>query len=71
MTVEKMFPIQGGPVSGTDRYQPPGQVPWSIAEEAYKVYSGKYGTEQSLERIAERGGFGWSELVWLLQGGKK
>lgn len=44
-------------------------VPWWLAEEAYKVYSGKFGTIQSLETLAERGGFSREELVWLLSGG--
>ncbi len=43
-----------------------GQVPWSVAEEAYVVYSGRYGTSQSLERLAERGGFGRDEIEELL-----
>ena len=45
-------------------------VPWSVAEEAYKVYAARYGTQQSLDRLAERGGFGARELLWLLSGGK-
>jgi hypothetical protein len=43
-------------------------IPWWLAEEAYKVYAKKYGNDQSLERIAERGGFGREELLWLLRG---
>jgi len=41
-------------------------IPWSIAEKAYKEYVRKYGTDQSLERLAERGGFGEDELNGLL-----
>lgn len=37
-------------------------IPWAVAEEAYAVYSSKYGTQQSLERIAERGGFHEQEM---------
>ena len=41
-------------------------VPWTHAEEAYKEYSAKFGTSQSLERLAERHGFGVAEIVFLL-----
>jgi hypothetical protein len=37
-------------------------IPWSVAELAYSVYSGKYGRSQSLETLAERGGFGPGEM---------
>lgn len=62
MVSERRFPIQaqdtynGGNVT----------VPWSHAEEAYKEYSAQYGTSQSLERLAQRHGFGASEIVMLL-----
>jgi len=36
-------------------------VPWSIAERAYAAYSRRF-DGQSLEQLAERGGFGESEL---------
>ena len=42
-------------------------VPWWLAEEAYKVYSKRYGTMQSLERLNERGGFGRREFLGLLR----
>ncbi len=38
------------------------RIPWSVAEKAYSVYAGKHGFSQSLERIAERGGFGAAEM---------
>lgn len=75
---ERRFPIQGErirlPLEPGQQYQgfavrEYGWVPWAVAEEAYKVYSRKYGKDQSLETLAARGGFGWSELVWLLRGG--
>lgn len=50
----KRFPIQGV-----------GSVPWAAAEQAYRAYSARYGTEQSLERLAERGGFGLAEFAVL------
>lgn len=47
----KMFPMQTGP-----------QIPWALAEEIYRVYVALFDTRQSLERLAERGGFGWAEV---------
>ena len=41
-------------------------LPWVIAEEAYKEYKKRYGSQQSLERLAERGGFGQAEIAILL-----
>lgn len=58
------FPIQVHPhirVGG-------GFISWNIAELVYKDYSKKYGTGQSLERIAECGGFGlWEIATHLLE----
>lgn len=48
---ERMFPIQGWK-----------SIPWSIAEKAYADYSRRFGKNQSLERLAERGGFGAEEM---------
>ena len=45
------FPMQDGP-----------PIPWSLAKIIYAGYSALFGTNQSLERLAERGGFGWSEV---------
>lgn len=56
---EKRFPMRDGP-----------DIDWITAEKIYKVYSELYGTQQSLERLAERGGFGWTE-VSLMFGIKK
>ena len=59
----RMFPLQ------CDRTGPgPTRIPWSIAEEAFGAYVRRYGRDQSLERLAERGGFGWSEMDTLLPG---
>lgn len=54
---EKQFPIQEV-----------GLIPWSVAERAHVRYSKLYGREQSLERLAERGGFALDELGYLLRG---
>lgn len=62
MSEEKKFPIQG-----RENYtQEPIRIPWGHAEEAYKEYSALYGTQQSLERLAERQGFGVFEIIDLL-----
>lgn len=52
----KPFPIQQG-----------GTIPWWLAEEAYEHYSKLFGEDQSLQRLAERGGFGTQELLTLLR----
>ena len=54
----KQFPIQ----LERNAAPHPLTIPWSIAELAYSVYASKYGNSQSLERLAERGGFAPSEM---------
>lgn len=44
----------------------PPNVPRTIAEVVYKEYAAEYGISQSLDRLGERGGFGWTEMVNLL-----
>jgi hypothetical protein len=66
MITERRFPIQGETDTKNRGRRPPGWVPWGVAELAYKVYVRRYGTDQSLEKLAERGGFGWTELINLL-----
>lgn len=51
---ERQFPMQDGPA-----------IPWSMAERIYFVYADLFGTDQSLERLAERGGFFWGEIPIL------
>jgi len=58
------FPIQGDFRKGYVKCT----IPYWLAEEAYKTYSKRYGTDQSLERLAERAGFGREELLMLLRG---
>ena len=38
------------------------QVPWEVAEKAYAAYAAKYGTSQSMEQLAARGGFHQTEM---------
>ena len=68
------FPIQGGTYRKPDgtlrrpvEQYLPSTIPWWLAEEAYAYYASRYGTSQSLERLAERGGFGREELLMLLR----
>lgn len=49
------FPIQGG-----------GSIPWWLAEVAFEYYHENW-KSQSLERLAERGGFGVAELVGFIR----
>ena len=61
METERRFPILG-----PERGEPfVTGIPWSLAEAAHKGYE-SIGHRQSLERIAERGGFGTSEVVRYL-----
>lgn len=54
----KPFPILKGKLIKT--------IPWYIAMKAYKSYAEQHGgSGQSLERVAERGGFAESELDML------
>lgn len=46
------FPMQDGP-----------PIDWQAAEAVYAMYADLYGRSQSLERIAQRGGFGWAEVA--------
>jgi hypothetical protein len=45
----------------------PCKIPWWLAEEAYERYVELYGQGQSLERLAERGGFSREQFLWLLR----
>lgn len=62
------FPIQQGePYRDEERrlvYPSRSFIPWWLAEEAYRGYAG---STQTLERLAERGGFGREELLFLLR----
>lgn len=54
---ERRFPIQ--PTKGNPA---PLSVPWSVAEIAYSQYRAKWRGTQTLERLAERGGFSSREM---------
>jgi hypothetical protein len=53
LTEERWFPLQAD-----SRTPGPLRIPWSVAVKAY----GKYGPGQTLDRLAERGGFSWGEM---------
>jgi len=65
------FPVQAGKLrrDQTGRMTCPKRstVPWWLAEEAYRYYAERFGASQSLECLAERGGFGRGELLLLLR----
>lgn len=49
----------------------PTSIPWEVADLAFSVYAAQYGTGQSLERLAERGGFSPSEMDEFLPDWRK
>ncbi len=63
---EPRAPVQGEKHPGHAGYRPPGTITWSEHVEAWNAYAKRFGTYQSAKRMAERGGFGWSELVQFL-----
>jgi len=66
---EKRAPVQGEPnlLPNVGRYTlPPGTVAWAEHEAAWEAYAEKVGRGQSAERMAERGGFSYTELCAFL-----
>jgi len=61
------FPIQDEWSATTHSRKKASTIPWWLAEIAYEYYSERFGKTQSLERLAERGGFGRNELLALLR----
>jgi len=59
----RRFPLQPWAIGGNRL-----DIPWSIAERAYKTYTRLFGSSQTLERLAERGGFGVREWACLMVG---
>lgn len=67
MSDVRRAPVQGaGWQSREAMRRPPGTISWTEHLEAYEAYAARYGRDQSAERLAERGGFGWTELVLFL-----
>jgi len=71
MDDNRPFPIQQehyrDKQTGEMIHCPVSTIPWWLAQEAYGYYSNRYGKSQTLERLAERGGFGRQELLGLLR----
>ncbi len=62
----RTFPIQQ---EMQDRKRLPSlDIPWEVAEVAWKTYETLFGNSQTMERMAERGGFGREEFLALLAG---
>jgi hypothetical protein len=73
MSDQRLFPIQADPGLGIWHRQwvpGPRSITWADAEVAYRCYRRLYGTYQSLARLAERGGFAWTEYLGLAAGGR-
>lgn len=51
------FPMLGGEPA----------IPWALAERIYLLYVKVNGSQQSLQRIASRGGFAWSEIDFMMK----
>lgn len=66
--VPKRAPVQGDHWLPKGRLgQLPGTISWEEHLEIYEAYRKKYpSVDQSAERIAERCGFGWGEIVSLM-----
>lgn len=60
------FPIQGGGSVRGKGELGPTVIPWWLAEVAYEYYHSRW-PGQSLERLAERGGFGREELIGFIR----
>lgn len=60
------------PIQGTWKpkwhpaYIPYGTITWTEHLQVYACYAARYGRNQSAEKIADRGGFGFQEATDLL-----
>ena len=59
---ERRAPVQMSP----KLRKPPGTVSWTEHCEAWEAYAKRHGRDQSAERMAERHGFSYCELVMFL-----
>lgn len=73
MSCGRRFPVQGGYTGERDNrgaviYVPDSDMDWHEAESVYEDYAFLYPSSargQSLERLAQRGGWGWNEADYL------
>lgn len=69
ITEAKARPARRAPVQGDHRIprgepgREPGTIAWAEHLEIFEAYAKRYGRDQSAERIAERAGFGYREIV--------
>jgi len=66
MNYNGVWKYMGKPCDTAPVQKTSGKIPYKIAEEAYKEYSARYGSTQSLQQLNDRGGFGAEELAILL-----
>lgn len=59
---ERRAPMQASPFAGKQA----GTIAWSEHLKIWKLYAAKWGSYQSAERIAARGGFAFGEATELL-----
>ena len=64
MATERWAPVQGEPKLKL----PAGRIPWAVHELAWRAYAAAVPASQSAERMAERGGFGWAEIIACIRG---
>ncbi len=63
---ERRAPVQGDfTIKRGDPGHADGSIAWVEHEEVWRAYAKKWGSRQSAARIAERGGFGYREIVSL------
>lgn len=63
---KKRAPIQAESRSSKNADKGQGTISWEEHEACWAKYAVKYGTQQSAERLAERGGFGYNEFIILM-----
>lgn len=62
----KRAPVQGDYVKEERKYKNKGSISWKEFLEIYTVYVKMFGgSDQSAERIAERGGFSYNEIIFI------
>ena len=59
-------PVQADGGVPSKRVHGPGTIAWEEYLRAWSRYAARYGSDQSAERMVERGGFGWDELCEFL-----